>query len=183
MLDRVFTGLSLPDLSFHSPCSQYDTTSLCVVITDGILNGISDPSVVLLLRRRYSVVFHTLFVANSLQLITPISRWTTRAVDHLSFRCTYANSLYPSSTIDTANWTEGKGWTERWFGEANLNGRLLLPLGASATTITSTRWRKMSRDGVQSDEAEFEKTAINSNVNEIRSSILERREYLVSVYQ
>ncbi len=161
---------SSPDLPLHSPCSQYDTTSLCVVITDDILNDVSDPSVVLLLRTRYSVVFHTLFVANSLRLVPPISGWTARAVDHISFHCTYANSPYPSSTPDTANWAEGKGWTERWFGEANLNGPLLLPQGASATTVTSTRWRSMTRDGVKSDEAEFEKIAINSNIDEIQSS-------------
>ncbi len=50
-------------------------------------------------------------------------------------------------------------------------------MGASANSVTPTRGQKMSRDGVQSDEAELEKTAINSNVYEIRSSILERREY------
>ncbi len=71
VLDRIFTSLRLIDQALHSPCSQYDTTSLCVLIIDDIPNGISDPSVVLPLRMRYSVVFQTFHVANSLRLITP----------------------------------------------------------------------------------------------------------------
>ena len=58
-----------------------------------------------------------------------------------------------------------------------MDGPLLVPLSPCDTTSTSTRRRNITRDDVQSDEAESEKTSINSNVNEIKSSILERREY------